>query len=241
MSEKNENQQFEPQPTGTDGLILLGSFILFPIILVPVLWKFFKTTHLNYRKGYSYYQLTNCLTGGYLFIVMYYFFVPYRGLEPSQRAEKAIELALVVGIIGLLIVAVLFGLRLSANKKFHKLAKEYEALVLGGLHSMEDIALRVDQPLSVVQEDLKYLLNHKHFPKGIIKEGRVQLNTYKQPSGNPIMESMGSKHEAPEQSPIPATPSGPKSHECTGCGNKVMLNPLESVSCEYCGLTLSYT
>lgn len=44
-----------------------------------------------------------------------------------------------------------------------------------------------------------------------------------------------------DQSPISAASLGPKSHECAGCGNRIMLNPNESVPCDYCGLTLSYT
>ncbi|MDH6674812.1 hypothetical protein M2277_005509 [Paenibacillus sp. LBL] len=238
----SENQQYEPQPTGWDALILLGSFILFPVILLPVLWKFISSTHLNYRKGYSYYQLTNCLIGGYIFTVMYYFFVPYSEFEPSQRANKAMGLALAVGIIGILIVAVLYGLRLRANKRFYTLAKEYESLVSNGLHSIEDIALHVHQPLSAVLKDLQYLLNHKLFPNGIIKEGRVRLNAYNQHSDKPGMESTHNLVHNTDETPLETTvPPGPKSHECIGCGNKVMLNPLESLPCEYCGLPLTYT
>lgn len=239
-----EDQQYELQPTGWDALILFGSFILFPVILLPVLWNFIKTTHMNYRKGYSYFQLTNCLIGGYIFIVMYYFFVPYREFEPNQRADKAIGLALVVGIIALLIVAVLYGLRLSANARFYKLAKEYETFVLSGHYSIEDIALHVRQPLSTVLKDLQYLLNHKNFPNGIIKDGRVKLNVFKQPSNNLPVEdskSMMNTHTSFEESTISAASLGPKSHECAGCGNRIMLNPNESAACDYCGLTLSYT
>lgn len=239
-----EDQQYEPKPTGWDALILLGSFILFPVILLPVLWKFIKTTPMNYRKGYSYYQLTNCLIGGYIFIVMYYFLVPYSVYEPSQRADKAMGLALLVGVIGLMIVAVLYVLRLKANERFYKLAKEYETLVVSGSYSIEDIALSVHQPLSKVLKDLQYLLNHKSFPNGIIKDGRVQLNVYKQPSNNLPMEdthNLVNTHAASEQPPISTPSPGPKSHECAGCGNTTILNPNQSVPCEYCGLTMRYT
>ncbi|SEL64354.1 hypothetical protein SAMN04488688_1059 [Paenibacillus sp. cl141a] len=237
-----EDQQFEPQPTGLDALILLGSFVLFPVILLAVLWKIIRTTSMNYRKGYNYYQLTNCLIGGYLFIVMYYFLVPYREYEPSLRADKAIELALLVGVIALLIVAVLYVLRLKANKRFFKLAKEYETLVSSGHQSIEDIASEVHQPPSLVLKDLQYLLNHKSFSNGIIKDGRVQLNVYTQPLNNFPMEDAHSLVNAYTKEPqISAASLGPKSHECAGCGKSTILNPNESVSCEYCGLTMRYT
>ncbi|ANY72375.1 hypothetical protein [Paenibacillus ihbetae] len=227
-----EEQKFEAEPTSFDKALVIGNLLFFPVFLPLGLWRFFRQYSLNYARGFQYGQLGRQLGGMYLGMVLYAFFVLYSDMEPSQRADQGITIAWQLGIVFLIFIAVLSMLRVHHNKQFYQLAKQYEDQIRRGVLSVEEIAAEVKQPGSRVIEDLKYLLNHKHFMRGIIKDGFIRLdaNAPKNASVQPINKANNNRAS-----------SSTGVVTCSGCGSEVVIRKNQPVECAYCGSVMNHT
>lgn len=227
-----EEQKFEAEPTSFDKVLVIGNLLLFPVFLPLGLWRFFRQYSLNYARGFQYGQLGRQLGGMYLGMVLYAFFVLYGDMEPSQRADQGITIAWQLGIVFFVFIAFLSMLRVHHNKQFYQLAKQYEDLIRRGVLSVEGIAAEVKQPNSRVRDDLEYLLNHKHFIRGIIKDGVIRLDA-----------------NAPQNESVPpinitindGVSNSMKVVACSGCGSEVVLRQNQPVECAYCGSVMNHT
>ncbi|PAK48120.1 hypothetical protein [Paenibacillus sp. 7541] len=223
-----ESQKFEPEVTYFEKVLMFGSLMVAPLFLPIVLWRFFQQYHKNYARGHQY-QLLGALLGGmYLFILMYAFLITFSGLDDDQRTQQIITLAWKLGIAFIVPAAILTMVQSHHNSQFYKLAKEYEKQFYKGIFALEAIAAEVKQPLSRVREDLEYLLEHKSFQNGIIKDGVVLLDN------GPTLDQLGMNVKASDRDK-----TMPKVVSCSGCGAETIIETDQPVECEYCGSVLN--
>ncbi|MBN2221361.1 MAG: hypothetical protein JW708_04080 [Vallitaleaceae bacterium] len=219
-------------PWYTSWIVILLANFLFPLSLILLILRGVKDRELNYTAGRTLRGIGTwiCISGVLLTLLVY---------SEEPEIESVIVLLVLFFVPGLLF-------RSIGKKSIQKglRFKQYNELIYTkGIRSIHQLASVFHLTPIVVEKELNQMRSRGFLPGArldqamlILPGDMVQGVTMTQPV-NPIAAPVNPQPTLA----TPIIPKPPKSFQCSGCGNSVVLEEGQVVECEYCGNKITYS